>query len=288
MKSTSLLHSALKAGSQAPVLKYAYRAVMSASRRMVSLDQAICFSSARDREMPDAVAEMAGLTDLVVQNGPFAGMRYARALPSGSIFYPKLLGSYEAELKPVFERIIRTNYAAVVDVGCADGYFAVGLAMRMPGVIVYAYDIDPSMREICAANAEVNGVSERVRISPHCDAEELRRLDLGDRAFILCDCEGFEIELFPPDIVDHLANHDLVIELHDFIDITIRDTLRERFSGTHNATLIDSVDDYLKGDVFHFPQLMGKSRALKKDVMSERRPAIMQWLVLHSKRHAQL
>jgi hypothetical protein len=113
----------------------------------------------------------------------------------------------------------------------------------------------------------------------------LRQLDLGDRAFILCDCEGFEIELFPPDIVGHLANHDLVIELHDFIDITIRDTLLERFSTTHHATLVDSVDDYLKGDVFHFPQLAGKSRALKKDVMSERRPVVMQWLILQSKRH---
>jgi SAM-dependent methyltransferase len=276
----------LKAASQTPALRYAYRTVMSASRRMVSLDHAISLSSAKDRATPDAIAEAAGLTDLVVQNGPFAGMRYAHALPPGSIFYPKLLGSYEAELHSVLERIIRTKYTAVIDVGCADGYFAVGLAMRMPGVIVYAYDIDPSMRKICAANAELNGVSDRVRISSCCDADELRRLDLGARAFILCDCEGFEVELFPPNIVGHLASHDLVIELHDFINITIRDTLRERFSATHDAALVDSVDDYLKGDVFHFPQLTGKSRALKKDVMSERRPAIMQWLILQSKRQA--
>ena len=160
--------------------------------------------------------------------------------------------------------------------------------MRMPGVIIYAYDIDPSIREICAANAKLNGVSERVRIAPYCNAEELRRLDLGDRAFILCDCEGFEIELFRPNIVGHLANHDLVIEVHDFIDLTIRDTLRERFRATHNAMLVDSVDDYLKGDLFHFPQLAGKSCALKIEVMSERRPRIMQWLILQSKRHPPL
>ena len=279
MRSRSLLRSALKSASQTPVLKHVYRAVELASRRVVSLDQATNLPSARARAMPDAIAEAAGLTELVVQNGPFAGMRYARALPAGSIFYPKLLGSYEAELQPVFERIIRTNYTAVVDVGCADGYYAVGLAMRMPGVIVYAYDIDPSVREICVANAELNGVSDRVRIAPYCDSEELRRLNLGERAFILADCEGFEMTLFPPDIVSHMVNHDLLIEVHDFIDITIRDTLRERFSATHDATLVDSVDDYLKGDVFNFPQLTGKSRSLKKDVMSERRPGIMQWLV---------
>jgi len=267
-----------------PLLNYVYRVLLSTSRRVVSLDQAISLSSARARQTSDSVVEAVGLTDFVVHNGPFAGMRYAHALPAGSIFYPKLLGSYEAELHSVFERIIRTNYTAVVDVGCADGYYAVGLAMRMPSVIVSAYDIDPSAREICAANAKLNGVSERVRIARYCDAEELRRLELGDRAFILCDCEGFEIELFTPDLVGHLANHDLLIELHDFIDITIRDTLRERFSLTHDATLVDSVDDFLKGDIFHFPQLRGKSRALKKEVMSEGRPAIMQWLILQSKR----
>lgn len=283
----SLLKGALLAAAQAPVLKHAYRAVVSASRRVVSFDQAISPSSTRTREAPDSIAVAAGLTELVVLNGPFAGMRYARELPVGSIFYPKLLGSYEAELQSVFERIIHTDYTAVVDVGCADGYFAVGLAMRMPGVNVYAYDTNAAVREICAANAKLNGVSDRVRIAPYCDANELLRLDLGDRAFILSDCEGFETALFSAETVGRLANHDLLIELHDFIDVTIRETLRERFRATHDATLVDSVDDNLKGDVFHFPQLAGKSRSLKKEVMSERRPAIMQWLILQSRRHAQ-
>ena len=213
-------------------------------------------------------------------------MRYARPLPAGSIFYPKLLGSYEAELQPYFERVIQTDYTAVVDVGCADGYFAVGLAMRMPAVIVYAYDTNPTALEVCVANAAVNGVADRVRTASFCDADVLRNLDLGDRAFILCDCEGFEKELFPQAIISLLANHDLLIELHDFIDISIRDTLRERFRNTHDAVLVNSVDDNLKGDIFDYPELFGKSRAQKKEVLSERRPGIMQWLVLNSKGHS--
>jgi SAM-dependent methyltransferase len=280
------LKVALRLANRTPVVGHAYRAIVSASRRIVAVDQGLSQSMLVERASPDPIAVASGLTGLVVKNGPFAGMRYARTLAECRTFYPKLLGSYEAELSPHFERVLQTKYSAIVDVGCADGYFAVGFALKKRDVVVYAYDTDPSEREICAANAAVNGVSDRVRIGTFCDANTLLKLDLGDRAFILCDCEGFERELFPERVVAHLAPHDLLIELHDFIDISIRDILLARFSATHHAVLVDSVDDSLKGDVFPFPELAGKSRALKIEAMSERRPCIMQWLVLASRLNA--
>jgi len=280
------LKAALRLANTTPVVGHAYRAIVSACRRIGTVDQGLSLSAPSERVWPDPIAMASGLTELVVKNGPFAGMRYARTLAAGRIFYPKLLGSYEAELLHHFERVLQTPYSAIVDVGCADGYFAVGLALKKPDVVVYAYDIDPAEREMCAANAAVNSVADRVKIGTYCDADNLLRLDLGDRAFILCDCEGFERELFPERVVAYLAPHDLLIELHDFIDISICETLLSRFSATHHAVLVDSVDDSLKGDMFEFPELADKSRALKIEVMSERRPCIMQWLVLSSRRNA--
>ena len=67
----------------------------------------------------------------LVHAGPFAGMRYVdRSV--GSCFIPKLLGTYERELAPKIERICRRQPGLVVDVGAAEGYYAVGLAMRIP------------------------------------------------------------------------------------------------------------------------------------------------------------
>src|SRR5271170_382684 len=127
-----MIRSAVRTASRAPLIGQVYRTIVAVSNRVVSIDRSIKRSLPVERGALDAAAEAAGLNELVVRNGPFAGMRYARPLPEGSIFFPKLLGSYEAELQAHFERVIGTDYSAIVDVGCADGYFAVGLAMRMP------------------------------------------------------------------------------------------------------------------------------------------------------------
>jgi hypothetical protein len=47
-----------------------------------------------------------------------------------STFIPKIIGSYECELHPAIEEIIVNNYAEVWDVGCAEGYYAVGSGFK--------------------------------------------------------------------------------------------------------------------------------------------------------------
>src|SRR5437016_2600251 len=66
----------------------------------------------------------------VVQSGPFAGMLYVNQAV-GSAHVPKLLGSYEAELHEIMRSVLTENYATIVDVGCAEGYYAIGLALRL-------------------------------------------------------------------------------------------------------------------------------------------------------------
>lgn len=74
---------------------------------------------------------------LVVQGGPFQGLQYvpsivesALAVPRalGSALIPKLLGCYEAELQGVLAQILATPYQDILDIGSAEGYYAVGLA----------------------------------------------------------------------------------------------------------------------------------------------------------------
>jgi methylase of polypeptide subunit release factors len=51
--------------------------------------------------------------------------------------------SDEEELHPSNLRAFDEGYDRVVDVGCAEGYSAVGFARRLPSVEVLADDIDP-------------------------------------------------------------------------------------------------------------------------------------------------
>jgi len=40
----------------------------------------------------------------------------------------KLLGFYEQPLQPYIEQVIQTGYPTIINIGCAEGYYAVGLA----------------------------------------------------------------------------------------------------------------------------------------------------------------
>src|SRR3990167_7614490 len=108
----------------------------------------------------DAYVRHHGLTIL---QGPFAGMSYLRAATEGALA-PRLLGTYESELHPHIEAFARQGFETVIDVGCAEGYYAVGLARLMPDATIYAYDIKPEARAACEALAETNGVADRVMV----------------------------------------------------------------------------------------------------------------------------
>ena len=78
------------------------------------------------------------IPDLIVRNGPFAGMRYPGVQSVCSTIVPKLIGCYEKELHSVIELICSQQYNSVVDIGCAEGYYAVGLAMRLQNAQLFA------------------------------------------------------------------------------------------------------------------------------------------------------
>ena len=104
----------------------------------------------------------AAFPDRIVRNGPFQGMRYPFLRAVGSSLFPKLCGSYESELHQVVERCLEKEFSMVLDIGCAEGYYAVGFALRQPTATVYAYDISQNARSLCAAMAEMNGVPVKV------------------------------------------------------------------------------------------------------------------------------
>src|SRR5207302_355482 len=68
-----------------------------------------------------------------ILGGPFAGMEYVSAATEGALV-PRLLGTYESELHPHLQAFAEAGLDCVVDVGCAEGYYAVGLARMMPEV----------------------------------------------------------------------------------------------------------------------------------------------------------
>jgi hypothetical protein len=62
-----------------------------------------------------------------VRHGPFRGMRYEANRVAAT---QKLIGAYERELHPWLERVLAQRPTRFVDIGAADGYYAIGIARR--------------------------------------------------------------------------------------------------------------------------------------------------------------
>lgn len=218
-----------------------------------------------------------------VQHGPFKGMLYRNDQFCCSAIAPKLLGSYEREIHPWIEQLLAQKWDGAVDVGCAEGYYAVGFAWKIPNLRVYAYDINETARAQCRALAEANGVADRVEIRSFCDAGELGRLVNGRRFLVIADCEGYEKELFTPANRAALARADVLVEVHDFMDLTITPHLRGLFAETHEMLEAESIDDLRKLDRYAYPELDGLDLHTRYRQIAEWRQRIMLWMWMRSK-----
>lgn len=170
----------------------------------------------------------------VVLSGPFEGMIYDVRASEGSRT-ARLLGVYEASLAPVIETIIARAYPLVIDVGSAEGYYAVGLARRMPGTRVLARDDNPQARALCAALAARNGVGDRVETGGTMAPEDFA-LCSAQPTVVICDIEGGEAELLDPVAAPGLVHADILVEVHEGMRPGLLALLRARFAATHRIT----------------------------------------------------
>jgi ribosomal protein L11 methylase PrmA len=196
----------------------------------------------------------------VVKAGPFKGLVYpAESTTSVDALIPKLLGVYERQLQPWISK----DWEIFANIGSAEGYYAVGMAMR--GARVVAVDIDPWARTSCRRLARLNRVEDRVEV----------RGNLGPvpaEGLVLSDCEGAELEIFSPELVSHLSTSHVLMELHDFIsDVPIKETMLNRFAASHRVTVIS--DARLR----EHPALSYLDADAQDLVLSEHRPP-QEWL----------
>lgn len=95
--------------------------------------------------------------------------------------------------------------------------------------------------------AQINSVSDRITVAGKCDIEHLNALSI-DRALIICDCEGGEIDLLCPELIPGLISADILVELHDHLNssVSISQLIFSRFNNSHEIKLITTSDRDLK------------------------------------------
>jgi len=217
-------------------------------------------------------------TDSRVIRGPFAGMIFEGQ------DWCRWLGAYERELHGIVTTIIHTDYEQIINVGCAEGYYSVGLALRMPEVRVVSFDCNTESLETCRRHAVLNGVESRMNFAGRCDPGQLARLDWNPRTLVLCDVEGYEVELLDIEKVPALKHCDLLVEVHDFFAAGASEQLTGRFTETHT---IEKIRERME-DPSDYPEIAGLSTfeqrvVLSEDRISSHKPADTQWFFMRAR-----
>jgi SAM-dependent methyltransferase len=217
----------------------------------------------------------------IVQSGPFVGMLLCEEQDwkDGNLS-TKCLGCYEEELHPFVEtqiaRLAKLERAKIVDLGCAEGYYAIGLGRRLPQSVIYGVDISKKSLEILRKAAALNGVTN-ITLDAMLVEEVMVAPDL-----VVCDVEGDEVNYLRLDIFPDLVRSDIIVECHDSEDFHISKILQERFAPTHDVLQVwEGARDPNKFEFLRQRQSLHRWMAV-----CEGRPCLMNWLVMTAKARA--
>lgn len=169
--------------------------------------------------------------------------------------------------------------AGSFDVGCAEGYYAVGLALRLPEAHVVAFDIDSRSLGVCADMATLNGVRDRIEFRARCTPSALSTL-CGSETLLVMDCEGCELDLLDPGVVTSLRSTRIIAEMHDFVMAGTTKKIASRFAPTHDVSAVVAEDRRRAGP---HPVLATIPLAVQRVALDELRPMwpeAMRWLIM--------
>ena len=221
------------------------------------------------------------LFNSTIMYGPFKGLRLLNHSWWGTADRASmLLGLYEQELLTSLSDIPQ-KYKTFIDLGAADGYYAVGVLRSNMFEKSYAFEISKSGQEVIKKNAENNNISEKIFIRGEADKkfyEEVPCCDI-ENSVLFIDIEGGEFDLLDKNIFSIFHNSIIFIELHDwfFVDgdqklSKLRDDAKDFFR----------ISELTQGsrDPSKFPELRELSDNDRWLICSEGRGQLMRWIRL--------
>lgn len=226
------------------------------------------------------IKEYKKLYGLTVNDGTFRGLKFPFDTVIGSAFIPKLVGTYEDELHHIFDDIKRTRvYKHLIDVGAAEGFYAVGLSKYLEIDDVIAFETREESRKLIEELALYNDV-QNVRIFGQCGMKNFNEVTKVKYGLIFCDCEGCELILIDTEKFNSLLYHDIIVELHDYSESgdTIMEKFRQRFDKTHEITFINCRSTKITKNSYIKELLLNKEYLL-----SEGRKYSIGWAFIKSK-----
>jgi hypothetical protein len=214
-----------------------------------------------------------------VSFGLFSGLRLNRDTWWGqSDLGAQCLGLYEKEILNLISA--HGPFKTFLDIGAADGYYAVGLLHAKMAKKAICFEISEDGQRAIERNWRLNGKPGKLEVYGEADGHSISSIaeKLCENTLVLIDVEGFEFQLLSPELIAILGQCNVVLEIHNWI---------EGFAEKY-PVLLRNLDKYFDITVIaqsdRNTQNIGLLRSYTDDnrllVSSERRPCMMRFLHL--------
>ena len=224
------------------------------------------------------------IQDERIKAGPFEGIFFPTTTHWSGVV-PKLLGVYELELYATLNAWHNLAFAHIINVGSADGYYALGCAKTWPASRIIAYETEVVGRKLLEEYALRNGFKDRIECRPTCTPLEFGKVLKETKAgLVIMDVEGYEDALLAGENVALLRHFHLIVEIHDLRVERLGEKLIARFAATHTITEIWTRRRELKD--FAYPEkrvLRLYLLAQLREISNEERGAPMRWFTFEPK-----
>ena len=221
-----------------------------------------------------------------VAYGKFTGMKLNKnSYWSKNDLITQILGVYEQHILEQLIEFSKENDSVLVDIGAADGYFAVGAVYSGLFNKVYAFEIEEEGRKNLTYNSEINSCNSKIYINIEANNNSLKKIiDNNKKVVILIDIEGEEFKLLNLETISLLSKCNLIIELHPSLvpdGITKQEQLINYCKPYFDISLIRR-ENYNPNFFGELNKFTDEERLI---AMGEGRENNMSWLILKSKKN---
>ncbi len=219
-----------------------------------------------------------------VKYGPFKGLRLTHNPWWGQLdLGSQCLGLYEKEILKFIENIEDGQFTNFIDIGAADGYYAVGLLSTGKIQRSICFEKTDKGREAIFTNWKNNGAIGQLVVKAKANFESIATLTEHDleRSLILIDIEGGEFELLNNDTIHKFRYSKILLEIHNWVT-----DFEEKYKN-----LLISLDEFfcikiikrVDRQVDNYMELRDFTDDNRLLLISERRPCLMRFLELTPK-----
>ncbi|GGB45626.1 hypothetical protein GCM10011316_17120 [Roseibium aquae] len=218
-----------------------------------------------------------------VSQGLFKGLQLNRDAWWGkSDLGAQCLGLYEKEILDFISA--RAPFDTFLDIGAADGYYAVGLLHAKKTRKAICFEISEEGQRAINENWQRNEKPGELEVHGEATKKNIASVasNLTDKTLVLIDIEGFEFQLLSKKVIAALGKCTVIIEIHNWID------------GFENKypDLLKNLDRFFDIAIISPSERNTQSIELLRSytddnrllVSSERRPCLMRFLHLTPKK----